>query len=151
MAAETPILSMTYGHGLGQSVQGRKFGPCYRERWCAFGLGCLDAPPLPSRCHPSRAFCDSFSGVAATATKKDVARIEQRAAVLQLFDVVAIDAPAFTAMWCCALRVFAAAATLFDDCSDQRSPFRRVIDRISGLRPRCQSLACHLDAGSECC
>jgi hypothetical protein len=52
--------------------------------------------------------------VATAATKHNVARIKQRAAVLKFFDVVAEQADAGAAR-CLARRIFAASAALADD------------------------------------
>src|SRR4029077_8854248 len=80
---------------------------------------------LPSRCHPFCALAMGLPDVAWGTAQQDIGWIEQRAAVLQLNDMVAIDATTFAAIWCCAVRVFTAPATLLDDGSYQRSPFPR--------------------------
>jgi len=92
------------------------------------------AIPSPSLRHPLVALSRCLPTVAWCAEQLDVGWVEQRTAVLQLDDVVAVDTCACSTVWRRASWILATPAALADDGCDQRLPFAGLIGWRCDLR-----------------
>jgi hypothetical protein len=123
------------------SVRLKKSFANYRRAESAFEPNAVDGwvgrrfgNPLPFAL-PTSALVDRLGGVARAAAEQHVRWVEGRAAVLELDDVVAEEAPVATVR-VFAGRVFAAPPALGDESLDKRTPFARQVERVCPLRRR---------------